>query len=133
MHMNRSPVSQRTQFASKNAKTCVEPLDRGRNIAGDYPIAPFDQFRLQLRARQIDGAPLARLARFGCGVLSVNHARAEREARVQHSQRISYRKRSGEYRTRDDQPCAGDAEAAIHGEAEITRRRFRTAIAGYFE
>ena len=82
MYVNRSPVSQRPQFAFENAQARIEFLDGLRNLAGDHPIAPFDPLMLQIGTGQIDGAALPRPAGLRRRVLRVNHASAKGEARA---------------------------------------------------
>jgi hypothetical protein len=77
MDMNRSPVRQWTELAVENAKTCIELPDGLRNISGDDPISPLDQFMFKAGTGKIDRATLAGPPSRGSRVLSMNRAGAE--------------------------------------------------------
>jgi hypothetical protein len=83
MDMNRSPVRQGTELAVENAKTRIELPDGFRNISGDDPISPLDQFMFKAGTGKIDRATLARPPSWGSRVLSMNHPGADCETGVQ--------------------------------------------------
>ena len=100
--MNRRPVSQGSELATQDAEMRIELLDRLGHVSGNHPITPFDCFVFQSRAGQINRAPLTAASACRGGILRVNHASAQAEARAQNPYRIPDCKMPSDCRSGDD-------------------------------
>ena len=115
--MHRRPVFQR--LFENHPEAGIEAHHRRRQRARADPVAAGDA-RIAIEAGQVQREALARAAAPGRGIVRVDRAHAGVRASEQGAHFVAHRHLAAHRGAGHDQARAGDREAAVHREAEIT-------------